>query len=117
MNKFLSILLVITCLLTLGACGVKDNGAKPYLIGKVVELKEETMLIEVTDKGNCGVGVGDPIYVSTEKIVGVLDNDRKAVTDNYLRIEFDGVFLESSPAQLHQIYKVEITNENGEVLE
>lgn len=117
MNKFLSTILIITCLLTLGACGVKDNGAKPYLIGKVVELKEETMLIEVTDKGNCGVGVGDPIYVSTEKIVGVLANDRKAVTDNYLRIEFDGAIMETYPLKLGEIFRIDITNAKGESIE
>ncbi len=117
MKKIIVVLLTIICLITIGACGAKYNESQFYLIGKVVELKEETMLIEVIDKGNCGVGEGDPIYVSTEKIAGVLANDLTAVTDNYLRIEFDGSIMETSPMRLGEIFKIDITNEKGESIE
>lgn len=117
MKKLLTILLCLTFMLTLGACGNKGNEDKLYFIAKVIELKEETMLIEVTDKGNCGVGVGNQVTVSTEKISGAIADDSTTVTDNYLYIEFDGTIMETYPLQLGEIYTIDITNEKGESIE
>lgn len=117
MKKLLTILLCLTIMLTLGACGNKADEDKLYFIAKVIELKEETMLIEVTDKGNCGVGVGNQVTVSTEKIAGAIADDSATVTNNYLYIEFDGTIMESYPLQLGEIYRIDITNEKGESIE
>ncbi len=95
---------------------IKTEG-QSYFIAKVVELYEKSMLLEVTDKGNCGVNIGNQITVSTEKIAGVLANDASMVTDNYLRIEFDGLILESYPLQLGKVFKIDITNKKGESIE
>ena len=117
MKKLLSILLCLIFVLTLGACGNRGDENEFYFIARVIELKEETMLIEVTDKGNCGVGVGNQITVSTEKISGAIADDSTAVTDNYLYIEFDGTIMETYPLQLGEIYRIDITNEKGESIE
>jgi len=117
MKKFLAILLTFVCLLTLGACGAKDDEGQLYFIAKVVELNEETMLIEITDKGNSNLELGTQASVSTEKVAGVTANNPEIVTNNYLRIEFDGTVMETAPVQLGEIFKIDITNENGESIE
>ena len=117
MKKLLAILLTFVCLLTLGACGAKDDEGQLYFIANVVELNEETMLIEVTDKGNSNLEVGTQAFISTEKIAGVIANSPETVTDNYLRIEFDGTVMETAPVQLGEIFEIDITNERGESIE
>ena len=117
MKKLLSILLCLIFVLTLGACANNADENEFYFIAKVIELKDETMLIEVTNKGNCGVGVGNQVTVSTEKIADIIADDSATVTDNYLYIEFDGTIMESYPLQLGEIYRIDITNEKGESIE
>ena len=112
----LAYLLISNCLLV--ACSRQPENHF-YFIAKVVDLRETTILVEVTHSGNRGGNIiGYQVTIPTNKnIAEILVDNPTMILDNYLRLEFDGVFLESSPAQLHQIYKVEITNENGEVLE
>ena len=116
MKKITAIIMLLTCLMTLTACRnsgqFPDNG-NAYFIAKVSELRGNTMLVEVTDKGNCGIQVGDPISISTEKIVGVIASDPKTVTNNYLRIEFDGNIMETYPLRLGEIFRIDITNKDG----
>lgn len=120
MKKLTAIIIVLTCLLTLAACNKESTIPKsgnPFFIAKVCKVNEITMLIEVTDKGNCSVQIGDPITISTEKIDGVLASDPTTVTNNYLRIEFDGNIMETYPLQLGEIFRIDITNKNGESIE
>lgn len=132
MKKFLAIFLVLVCILTFGACAKKDNsnnensndvklekavtGDEIYFMAKVVEMYEITMLVEVTDKGNSSVAVGDRIVISTEKILTALADNYVETTDNYLCIEFDGTVMETSPLQLGTIHEINVTNEDGYII-
>lgn len=125
MKKFLSILLVIVFVLSLASCDNKMNGNKTdikneesiYFNAKVVELTGDTMLVEVTDKGNCGVQVDNLVVVSTEKIAEIIAENPTKVTDNYVRVEFNGDVMESYPLQLGEIYNIQIINEDGTPIE
>ena len=132
MKKFLAIFLVLACILTLGACAKKESvddvnsttsklekaitGDEIYFVAKFVELYEITMLVEVTDKGNSGVAVGDRIVIPTEKISTALADNYVETTDNYLCIEFDGNIMETSPLELGTIHEINVTNEKGYII-
>lgn len=87
-----------------------------FFVAKVTELKEETMLVEVVNKGNCGPIEGNQVCVSTDKILELLHSDTSFVTDNYVRIEFDGDFTKSNPSRLGEIYRIDVTDIDGKVI-
>ena len=121
MKKLIAVALALVCVLGLVGCNSKkdvpfdETGA--FFVAKVVEATETTMLVEVTYKGNCGVSEGDQVSVPTEKIAGVLDSDPSIVTDNYVRIEFNGNIMESYPLQLGEVFKIDVTNADGVPIE
>ena len=121
MKKLIALVLALVCILGLCACNSNkdipfdETGA--FFIAKVVEVKETTMLVEVTYKGNCGVSEGNQVSVSTEKIAGVLENNPTTVTDNYVRVEFDGNIMETDPLRLGEVFKIDITNADGVPIE
>ena len=121
MKKIVILVLALVCVLGLCACNLSKNvpfdetGA--FFVAKVVKVKETTMLVEVTYRGNCGVSEGDQVSVATKKIAGVLDNDPSIVTDNYVRIEFDGNIMETDPLRLGEVFKIDVTNADGVPIE
>ncbi len=114
MRKLIVLVLASVCFLGLCACNsnqtVVCDDTAAFFVAKVVEIKETTMLVEVTYKGNCGVSEGDIVSVSTEKIAGILANDPSIVTDNYVRIEFDGNITITVPLRLGKIIKIDVVN-------
>ncbi|MBR4867761.1 MAG: hypothetical protein IKU10_01280 [Clostridia bacterium] len=121
MKRLIAIVLATFCVLGLCSCNLDENTpideTGTFFIGKVIEIKGSTMLVEVTNKGNCGVSEGAQVSVPTDKIAGVLDNDPAFVTDRYVRIEFDGTILETYPLQLGEVFKIDVTNADGESVE
>ena len=117
MKKLIAVFLAMVFALSLIGCDSRNDvpfdetGA--FFVGKVLEIHESTMLVEVTYTGNCGVSEGSQVNVSTDKIVGVINNDSSFVTDNYVRVEFDGSIMETYPLQLGEIYKIDVTDEEG----
>ena len=94
-----------------------ENNAKStyFCVAKVVELNEETMLVEIVDKGDTALENGNQVHISTEKIKEILSNDLSIENDVYIRIEFDGNIMETSPLQLGEISKIEITNREDKI--
>lgn len=121
MKRLIALVLVLICVIALVGCNsdkdISVDGTSPFFIAKVVEIREKTMLVKVTHEGNTGMSVESKVSISTEKIAGVIADDRLSVTDNYLRIEFDGVIMESYPLQLGEIFKIVVTNANGVPIE
>lgn len=132
MKKVLAIVLALSCILMFGACAKKESaddvnsttsklekaitGDEIYFMAKMIELQEVTMVIEVIDKGNSGVAVGDKIVISTEKIRTALADNYLAVIENYLCVEFDGTVMETSPLQLGTIHEINVTDEKGYII-
>lgn len=113
MKRSAAFILTLLCLFTLSAC----SSEKAFFIAKVLEIGDSTILIEVTDKGNCGVSIGDQIRFSSEKLGGVLENDSSIVTENYLRVEFNGEIMETYPLKLGEIFSIDITDSKGDSIE
>ena len=98
LTLFLSLLGVFS------VCGC-DNGQKPteqaYFTGKVIEILDERVLLEVTDKGNQNFALGEQVFVSTN-----LENCPKISLDDLLKIEFDGCMALSYPPLVFRVYKI-----------
>ena len=117
MKKSMALVLALICIFGLVGCHSGKGGLadkkEAYFVAKVLEIKDTTMLVEVTDKGNCGVSNGSQVSVSTEKIADLLASDPSFVKDNYIRVEFDGTVMETFPEQLGEIFKIDVTDKNG----
>ena len=58
-KKIIALLLTLVCLATLVTCNTNDEKGQPYFIGKVIEVYEESCLLEVTNNGNQHLASGD----------------------------------------------------------
>lgn len=91
---------------------------KDFFVAKVLEIKEETMLVKVINKRNCGLPESAQVSISVEKILEVFNNDPSFVTDNYVRIEFDGDTNKKSDLwRIGEIYRIDVTDIDGIVIE
>lgn len=117
MKKSLALILALIFILSITGCGSDKGGSADnkaaFFIAKVIEINDSYMLVEVTDKGNCGISDGGRVSVSTDKISGLLENDPSFVKDNYIRVEFDGTVMETYPEQLGEIFKIDVVDEKG----
>ena len=116
MKRWMAFVLTVVCVLGLIGChsnqDVPSDETRAYFIAKVVEVRGTSLLVKITDKGNCGASVGDEVVVSAG-IADALVNDPSFLTDNYIRVEFSGEFLETYPLQLVKIFKIDITDAKG----
>lgn len=83
-----------------------------YFVGKVLEKYEKSCLLLVTDFGNQRFMVSDKVVVNTD-----IEECPDYATDDYLRIEFDGVLAESYPPQALGVFSVKKTDSTGNVIE
>ena len=96
MKKRLSLFLILLCVVSLAACGVKEDEGPPYyFIGEVTEIYEADgkFLVKVVDYGNYNFNSD---YVVIHEAA---DGPDYAIGDR-LQITFNGVFLETDPPQL-----------------
>ena len=96
MKKYIALFLVILCVLILAACGKAEPEGPPYyFIGEVTEIYESegTFLVKVTDY--CNYKFNSEYVIIHESTLG----PRYAIGD-FLKIKFNGVFLETDPPQL-----------------
>ena len=102
-GRFISLLLTILCLFSCGGCGKvnENNNDNAYFSGKVVEILEDRILLEVTDKGNQNFSIGEKVFVSTN-----IENCPKISVGDTLKIEFDGCMALSYPPLLFKIYAI-----------
>ena len=83
-----------------------------YFVGKVLEKYEKSCLLLVTDTGNQRFMSSDKVVVNTD-----VSECPDYNTEDYLRIEFDGVVAESYPPQILGVFAVEKTDSTGKVIE
>ena len=110
MKRITAVLLTMLCVLAFAACisgdGSKDTDtAQPCFTGKVLEKYEKSCLLEVTDKGDQSLAVGDIVTVNTD-----IENCPEYAVGDHLTITFDGMLAESYPMQIHRVYSVAVTD-------
>ena len=108
MKKFLALTLSLICILSMAACGGKsgkdfDQPDDLYRFeATILEVHDAHFLVEPCE-GAQELRSSDKIVVSTQNAV---PNVSWQVGDLIL-ITYDGLIMETYPAQLHQVYKVE----------
>ena len=112
MKKFIAVFLTIVCLATLVACSTNDDKGQPYFVGKVIEVYEDSCLLEVTNNGNQHLASGDVVVVNTD-----IDNCPTYAIGDFLRIEFDGTMAESYPPQILKVSSIDKTDGIGNSIE
>lgn len=112
MKKIIALLLTLVCLATLVACNINDEKGQPYFIGKVIEVYEESCLLEVTNNGNQHLASGDVVVVNTN-----IENCPTYAVGDFMRIEFDGTMAESYPPQILKVYSIDKTDGIGNSIE
>lgn len=115
MKKLIALVFALVCVLGLCACDSKKDipfdDTDVFLVGKVIEVHDSYLLVEVTDKGNTSFSIGAKVEVSTN--VSSADGCPNFVAEEYAKILYDGkVATENPPGRLeaHSIYK---TDKNG----
>lgn len=88
-----------------------------YFIAKAEEIFDGSMIVTVSDKGTSSLKAGDKLSVSTEKIAGVIANNKDTITDNYLKIAFSGEVMETYPLQIGSVSQIDITDKDGNPIE
>ena len=115
MRKWIILVFALICVLGLCACNSKKDvifdDTEVFFVGKVVEVYDNYLLVEVTDKGNSSFSVGTSVEVSTN--VTSADGCPNIITGEYIRIGYNGVVLEKIPPVLGEVFRIDKTNETG----
>jgi hypothetical protein len=107
MKRFFALLLLLSCVLCAVSCRntVEDEPASVYFIGKVVSVHETSLMVEVTDSGDCGLAVGTPASVSLRNLAN--STNASYQEGSVIRVEFDGLVQESYPVGIPSVHKIE----------
>lgn len=90
MRKIVTLLLVFACVMGLTGCNQKEdlqqgnNNMQYFCSGKVLEVHEEYLKLEIFDIGNTNLSEGDVIEVSTDVISA--DGCPSFVAEEYARV-------------------------------
>ena len=115
MKKLMTLILVLICVFGLCACNLKKNvpfdDTDVFFVGKVAEVYDSYLLVEVADKGNTSFTVGTSVEVSTN--VASADGCPNIATGEYIRIGYNGVVIEENPPVLGEVFRIDKTDETG----
>ena len=107
MKKFMAISLLFAWVLTMPCCGKVDN-LKPhesseepyYFIGEIIGEHPFGGLVRVVDYGNC-------TFSSAEVYLKEVRSGSGYSVGDYIRVEFNGLFLETAPPQIKSAISIE----------
>ena len=105
MKRVLALLLILTCMLFAIGCEEpqENEPSHVYFIGTVESVSEASIMVEVTDAGDCGLTVGTPASVS---LYALGENKPTLAVGDSVRVEFDGVVQESYPVGIPTVFSV-----------
>lgn len=115
MKKYITLVLALVCIFGVVGCNQKeeDVNTQYFFSAKVIEVKEEYLLLEVFDTSNSNLSEGTKVEVSTEVVSA--DGCPEFVVDECARVVMARNTDESSSERLEalSIYK---TDETGKVI-
>ena len=104
MKQRMAFILVFVCLLSLVGCGKSEESEYPYyFIGEIVGEHEWGSIVKVVDYGNHD-------FNSSEVILHQVKLGMRYSVGDYIRVEFDGLFLETDPPQIKSAISIEKTD-------
>lgn len=102
-----NIVIILLCafLLCLPGCSKEDNREYPYyFIGQIIGEHEWGGIVKVVDYGNYD-------FNAPEVIMHEVRLGRMYSVGDYIRVEFDGLFLETNPPQIKSAISIKTTDQ------
>lgn len=94
MKKLFAFVLVLVCIFGLFGCGKSEESDYPYyFIGEIIGEHPFGGLVKVVDYGNYK-------FSSTEVYLHEVRPGQGYSVGDYIRVEFNGLFLETDPPQI-----------------
>ena len=106
MKRWLSVLVVFSCIIALFGCENGTIKGQVYFNAQVLEVNKGYIKVRCVETFNSGISVDEEFSVTVPEL---------NVDDN-IRVVFNGEIMESYPIQLGTIYAIYLLDENGEVL-
>lgn len=112
MKRWLTFFLAVVCLLFAVGCEspeqspeqVPEESSRVYFIGEVTYVSESSLMVDVTDAGDCGLTVGTPASVSLRNVPTTSSAYR---VGDLVRVVFNGMVQESYPVGIPTVYSVD----------
>ena len=114
MKRWLSVLVVFSCIIALFGCENGTIKGQVYFNAQVLEVNKGYIKVRCVETFNSGISVDEEFSVTTD-VVSNNEIPELNVDDN-IRVVFNGEIMESYPIQLGTIYAIYLLDENGEVL-
>lgn len=112
MKRLLPLILALACVLSLSACG-GEPGGQAYFNATVLSVNDGSAELECTERLTSGISVGERFTISTDAVSG---GAPELAVGDAVRVEFDGLIMESYPIQLGTIFAIYRLDENGGVI-
>ena len=104
MKKIIAFVLALVFILSLVGCNKSEDNDKPfYFIGEIIGENEQGGIVKVVDYGNHK-------FNSKEVIMHEVRLGRDYSVGDYIRVEFDGLFLETNPPQIKSAISIKKTD-------
>ena len=112
MKRVVSILLVLACLFALSAC---SNKGQDYLNAKVMEIKEDEIIVECIDESTNQLA-GSILSVSTNVVSA--DGIPQMEIGQEIRVVFDysKVDKQDDPVRIKHVYAIYLLDENNNAI-
>ena len=112
MERWLSILAVLGCIVALSGC--ENEKGPAYFNAKVLEVNREYVDIRCIETFNSGISVDEEFSI-TKDVVSAKGAPKLNIDDN-IRVVFNGDVMESDPLQIGTVYAIYLLDENGKVI-
>ena len=104
MKKLIALLVVSAMVMCFFGCGKSEESDYPYyFIGEIVGEHEWGSIVKVVDYGNHD-------FNSKEVIMHEVRLGQDYSVGDYIRVEFDGLFLETNPPQIKSAISIKKTD-------
>lgn len=113
MKRLLSLILALACVLSLSACG-GEPGGQAYFNATVLEVRDGAVEVECTEQLTSGISVCERFTISTDTASS--GGAPELAAGDAIRVEFDGLIMESYPIQLGTVFAIYRLDENGGVM-
>lgn len=114
MKKRITVLLFICSLVFLFGCDKNNEKSQEYFNGKIMEVKEDSLLVECLDVTSGVVPEGQQVYVTRETVSTECPSDLEVGDE--IRVVFKSV-LETDPLQLDTVFNILLLDSEGNVIE
>lgn len=114
MKKTVRFILFMYVVFIVTGCSISNPKQQSYFNASVLEVNDNSIMVECTKEFNSGITVGEKVSVATETVVAAAMPEM-AIGDS-IRVVFNGDVMESFPLQIGTVFSIYLLDETGEVI-